>query len=153
MFATSPERGRHRRTVVKVVRGEVRGLKKLLVLFVLMVAAFAVTAPTALAGGQGDPCPVQGGATGASIVDNDDAIKARGAGGLALAPLAHEGAGGAWSPAGAAATDRILPVANAVIFAGADDARVELGELTPAVNTASAPPARVEHCAVRVVLA
>lgn len=84
---------------------------------------------------------------------NDDAIKAHGAVGVALTSLSHQGADRARSPAGALAADRVLPTGETVLVTVTDDARVELGELTPAVNTASAPPARVEHCAVRVVLA
>ena len=84
---------------------------------------------------------------------NDDPIKVHGADGLALAALAHQGSGGARSPAGAATADRVLPAGEAVVVAGADDAGVELGELAVAIDTAATPQAGVEHRAISVELA
>ena len=84
---------------------------------------------------------------------NDDAIKAHGAVGVALASLSHQGADRARSPAGAVAADRVLPAAETVLVTGTDDAGVELGELAMTVDTTSAPPAGVEHRAVGVELA
>ena len=84
---------------------------------------------------------------------NNDAIEARGAVDMALTPLSHQGSVGARSPAGAAAADRVLPAAEAVIIASADHAGVKLGELATTVDTTSAPAAGVEHRAVAVELA
>ena len=69
---------------------------------------------------------------------------------MALTPLSHQGSVGARSPTGAAAADRVLPAAEAVIIAGADHAGVQLGELATTVATASALAARVERRAVAI---
>lgn len=87
------------------------------------------------------------------IVVNDDAIKAHGAVGVALASLSHQGADRARSPAGALAADRVLPTGETVLVTVTDDARVELGELAMSVDTTSAPTAGVEDRAVGVELA
>jgi hypothetical protein len=72
---------------------------------------------------------------------NNDAIEARGAVDVALTPLTHHGSFGARSPAGAAAADRVLFAARAVIIAGADHVGVQLGELATTVDTTSASAA------------
>jgi hypothetical protein len=69
---------------------------------------------------------------------------------MALTPLSHQGSVGARSAAGAAAADRVQPVAEAVIIAGADHAGVQLGELATTVATTSALAARVERRAVTI---
>ena len=84
---------------------------------------------------------------------NNDAIHVCGTICVALASFSHQGADWAGSPTGAAAADRILSATEAVLVAGADDARVQLGELAVTIDTASAPPARVEDRAVVVQLA
>ena len=75
---------------------------------------------------------------------NDDAIEARGAVGVALAPLAHQGANGTRAPASAAAADRVLSVVKAIVIAGADDARIEFGELAVTVCATATPAAGIE---------
>jgi hypothetical protein len=72
---------------------------------------------------------------------------------MAFAALAHHHALRTRSPAGAVAADRVLPIAKAVLITGTDDAGVELGELAMTVDSASAPPAGIEHRAVTVELA
>ena len=84
---------------------------------------------------------------------NDDAIKTHGPDGVTLAPLSHQGADRARSPAGAVAADRVLPAAKTIFIAGTDDTGVELGELALAVDTASAPPTGIEDRTVGVELA
>jgi hypothetical protein len=89
----------------------------------------------------------------ARVVVDDDPVKTDRAVGVALAPFPHQRARRAWSSAGAVAADRILSIAVTVLISRADDARVEFGELATTVDTASAPPAGVEHRAVTVKLA
>jgi hypothetical protein len=89
----------------------------------------------------------------ACVVVNDDAVEVCRSSRVALATFPHQGAIGARSPAGAVAADRVLPTAKTLVIAGTDDAGVELGELALSVDTASAPPAGIEHRAVRVELA
>jgi len=72
---------------------------------------------------------------------------------MALTALSHECSARAWSAAGAAAADRVLPVAEAVIIAGADHAGVQLGELATTFATTSAPAEGIERRAVAVELA
>jgi hypothetical protein len=84
---------------------------------------------------------------------DDDPVKADRADGLAFAPFPHQRARWTGSPAGAVAADRVLPIAKAVLITGTDDAGVELGELAMTVDSASAPPAGIEHRAVTVELA
>jgi hypothetical protein len=81
---------------------------------------------------------------------NDDAIKAHGAVGVALASLSHQGADRARSPADALAADRVLPTGETVLVTVTDDARVKLGELAMTVETTSAPQAGIEDRAVGV---
>ena len=84
---------------------------------------------------------------------NNDAIEARGAVGVALAALSHQGADGTRTPAGTAAAGRVLSIGYAIIIAGADDAGIELGELAVTVCTTAPPLAWIEHRAVAVEFA
>ena len=84
---------------------------------------------------------------------NDNAIQGCGPIGVALASLSHQGPNGTGPPASAVAADRVLPAIEAVLVASTDHAGVELGELALSADTASAPPAGVEHRAVVVELA
>src|SRR5688500_3908718 len=89
----------------------------------------------------------------ARVVVDDDPVKTHRAVGVAFAPLSHQGARGTRSPAGAVAADCVLPLTKTVDITRANDAGVELSERAMTVDTASAPPAGVEHRAVTVELA
>lgn len=93
------------------------------------------------------------GASATRVVDNNDAITGRGPGRLALTSLSHHHARGAWSPAGAIATDDILPAVDTVLVTRANVARVNLGELTLTTDTASTPQTRVQYRTVDVRVA
>jgi hypothetical protein len=69
---------------------------------------------------------------------------------MAFTAHSHRCSVRARSAAGAAAADRVQPVAEAVIIAGADHAGVQLGELATTVATTSALAARVERRAVTI---
>jgi len=84
---------------------------------------------------------------------NNDAIHVCGTIGVALASFSHQCADWAGPPAAAAAADRILAATETVLVAGTDDAGIQLGELTVTIDTASAPPTRVEYRAIVIQLA
>ena len=81
---------------------------------------------------------------------NDDAVKAHGSEGVALAPFSHQGAVGAGPPAGTVTADRVRRTAQALLIAGTDDTGVELGELATAFSAAAAPQAWIEHGTIGV---